>query len=336
VRRVFAWLLVGVLVVFVLILAAGVVSNYWVPACQSCHGDVARSVASGSHKAQSCLSCHAGTAAKQVHAFRRSVLFGMILRFYPVSGTKTVADASCKNCHSDQQMDRLLTAQGLHIDHQICAQGGTCVSCHATAGHTLKKNWPARYSMNQCLRCHKQQSVPNTSNCKLCHVRVPSVTAKTTGAASSFALVHGKDWKKNHGLGDQETCSVCHETSFCVSCHGPGFPHDVWTVRTHGRYAKLPDNKCGTCHKDKSYCDGCHGITMPHPADYAQTHAADPKAKAGTVCKKCHVRSDCTVCHNAPAGMAGAAGTAGAARAGVGATATPTTTTTTTPGTTGP
>lgn len=257
-RRVFVGFGFCILILLALVLVAGVVSNYWVPACQNCHANIYRSVAAGSHKSQGCLSCHAGKTPQQEHAFRRSVLFSMMLRLYPVPASATVTDTNCKSCHNDQELSQLTNSQNLRIRHESCATGSTCVSCHATAGHTLETIWPSCYSMGQCLCCHQQQAVIGNIDCKKCHLGDPWALPSASG--SSYALTHGRKGDK-HVLGDPETCGACHASDFCVSCHGKGVPHDAWTVKTHGQYAGQAGSKCSTCHKDTSFCDDCHGVS---------------------------------------------------------------------------
>ena len=144
--------------------------------------------------------------------------------------------------------------------------------------------------METCIACHASQGA--STKCDTCHENKDRQQRVSTGV---FAITHGKNWRKTHGMGNTATCSVCHTAAKCEKCHGVGLPHDKEFMARHGAIAGDPAAKCYTCH-DTRFCADCHGLAMPHSKTFTRDHAARAKSDP-KLCKRCHAGSDCTDCH---------------------------------------
>ncbi len=300
--KIITWVIV---ILAVLAILPAIAATAGTPACSNCHTDEVKAQKQTAHANVDCTACHEGSTGITRWAFRQTVVYGMVLKIVPLSGTQAgIPDASCVACHESGTIGTgakgLVTANGLHIEHADCSKGQTCVSCHGDSGHTVPDEMTTRYTMDACVSCHSENQI-DSSDCKSCHVDSPEKKSldKAGISASTFSVTHGKDWKQMHGTGDQTTCSACHESKDCARCHGPLVPHDRYIVSMHGKAAADPDNKCGTCHTDEKFCSDCHGVEMPHPSNYLKVHAADAAGAGEKKCYNCHAKSDCTTCHDA-------------------------------------
>jgi len=292
-----------VLVVVVLAVLPALIATVYTPRCENCHTDQVNAQKSGPHVRITCQACHAGTTGSRRLAFRETVMYGMKLKLVSLPSQASVPNESCANCHSNANFStgssKVVTSKGLRINHVACSKGQSCTSCHGGIGHQIKGQVPTTYNMDACVACHAQNQ-KDSSNCADCHADSYTSTAKQLGFSSAtFSAVHGANWEKMHGAGDQSTCLSCHKQSDCARCHGALVPHDAYIITTHGKAAAAPDAKCNTCHKDQKFCDDCHGMPMPHPSNFLQTHAAVTKTVGETTCYNCHAKSDCDNCHNA-------------------------------------
>ena len=288
-----------VLACLVLYLLPGAIATVWVPACVRCHSDIADSQGGLPHADQACISCHGGSTPLARLTYRYTVMYHMVLPLSPLQAdTARIHNDHCRSCHTVDEGLGIVVARGIRIKHQACTADIRCIVCHGAVGHELESSWSSHYSMNQCLRCHLQKSVYSDDGCEQCHEGKYRPLSK--GSRSSFSLVHGKNWKQTHGLGDIKTCSACHDEAMCGRCHGQLVPHDSRTIITkHGKVAADPENKCASCHREQSFCMDCHGIVMPHPERFLQEHSAITRALPDGTCDKCHLSNDCDACHNA-------------------------------------
>ncbi len=303
-RRRLIWAAPAILVA--LIILAGGYYAVALPGCASCHGkgEFAEQTQASAHAAVECRSCHVPTAALDRVGFGFRQLFHMVL---PLDrGTDrdaaAVPDARCVVCH-DKLDTKTSTSNGLRIRHSSCAEGSSCSACHSATAHGTATTWLRVYDMDTCLECHVSQS---SVKCDLCHEGRATERRIKSG---TFAVTHGPDWQKTHGMGNAATCTVCHTAATCDKCHGPGLPHDAKFIEKHAEFAVQPDAKCSGCH-ERSFCNDCHGTEMPHPAGFTKTHEktsdADPAA-----CKRCHSDDDCKTCHEMHVHPGGAIGTLG-------------------------
>jgi len=165
-----------------------------------------------------------------------------------------------------------------------------CTECHSDVGHGFVSAGRV-IVMDSCMGCH--DGAEASQECSSCHVG----ERERTDVSSAWAQVHSTNWASTHGMGELETCAVCHPAEDCSTCHMQ-MPHGpVWT-NLHGQTAiDVGDDTCVECHVE-SLCVGCHGLEMPHPQDFLPIHA-DKVIAVGSddVCLACHALNDCDDCH---------------------------------------
>lgn len=290
--RLSAWLVGLGVVAFALPVVVCTVSP---PGCASCHtarGLIA-DVTSEAHfvTGVSCVDCHIGSAIEDRIRFGVYQAYGMAVPILDTaeSSALAIADSSCRSCHDD--IDGTMTVAGLRIKHDECASGSSCVDCHSDAAHTEGVSWPTVYDMDTCLGCHDAAAAYDA--CDTCHVGSLERVRRTTGA---WAVTHGSDWQRTHGMGEMTTCRACHAESYCTRCHGPGVPHDERFFGRHGALSLSADARCTECH-EQALCDDCHGLEMPHPIEFTRGHADLVDGTDDASCKACHADADCVTCH---------------------------------------
>lgn len=258
--------------------------------CGSCHGgELMEASKRSAHASVECLSCHtSGTSLG-----RASFALGHVPRLIPSINLPTrdlsdIQDRRCRECHDTIDTD-VSVANGIRIDHAVCATESRCTQCHSTTAHGAAVSWVRTYDMEVCLGCHASEG---PADCGQCHEGRPREDRITTGV---FGVTHGPDWKKTHGMGSSASCSACHTAANCGTCHGPGLPHDDAFMDVHGTVSKRAEAKCESCH-ERRFCDGCHGLSMPHSRSFVLGHGADAESDRA-LCDRCHAESDCAICH---------------------------------------
>jgi hypothetical protein len=289
----------GVVALMVLVTTCAITfAAVTLPGCDSCHlvGDFGVQTRKSDHAAVECKSCHIGNdvvsrVAYGTHVVTRTAVNALTPgQRPPNAGRAQVADPACLACHAAVN-DAVVTRNGVRVLHSKCAVGSQCTDCHSTTAHGTAVPWPRTYSMDKCLHCHGQND--QVVQCDKCH---EGRRAEDRLARGPWAVTHGTNWRKTHGMGDQFTCAACHPKGYCDRCHGPGLPHGAGFMAVHSRLALAPAAKCDTCHKP-AFCTGCHGLEMPHPDGFAKTHAEQVKRDGETLCRSCHSEQDCTQCH---------------------------------------
>jgi len=264
------------------------------PDCTRCHmsGRFAAATSESAHGDLSCTSCHGGRSVGGRLGFIGNKLAHMYLPIgKPDPTLANVPSATCRRCHTKDLKGRVQEANGLRIRHSSCATTRECTDCHSTTAHGDATSWPRRTTMDMCFDCHGTASV--SAKCNLCHVdRLPEARIKT----GVFAITHGPNHMKTHGMGAQRTCVPCHGNTKCGRCHGAGVPHQIGFVNQHGAVAKSAEAKCMMCHR-ASFCTDCHRLQMPHPAQFVSQHSGLVKKVGDDRCKRCHDPNDCTTCH---------------------------------------
>lgn len=281
------------LVILLLVVPVGVFTAAPV-GCLSCHDgpEFTALPESSAHADVACASCHIGPGLPQRVRFASYQAFGMMVRIVDTSDTAVsrIGDDVCTSCHD--QLGGLTESAGLRVRHDSCAQGSSCVSCHSAAAHLEGVSWPTGYSMERCLSCHSTREV--SQSCDSCHVGKLDRTVPATG---TFAVTHGPNWERTHGMGDIATCSACHtDDDFCVRCHGLGVPHTPRFTNVHSTIATDARAKCLSCH-EQAFCGDCHVYEMPHPESFVPEHPSIVERDGEAGCGMCHEKIDCTSCH---------------------------------------
>ena len=286
--------------VFVLTLLFAGFYSIFPPNCERCHvgpkakKDIRITPSHSAHKDTACIKCHAGKGVVSRAAFGAQVAYGMVAPVFSQANfdADSSYDSKCKSCHI--KLSGVSLNNGIRINHDKCATESSCVSCHGNSGHTVNDSATnVTYTMDECFSCHKE--ISSDKKCSLCHVGRSSQAIKST---SSWQITHGPNWKKTHGMGNLDTCSVCHADSMCAKCHGVGVPHKKDFFSEHGKYGQSKGQNCITCHAT-TFCSDCHGgYEMPHPKDFIRTHVDVAQTNDDPSCSICHNETDCTNCHS--------------------------------------
>ena len=305
-RRWLTWLMIAGAGALVLALGATAYTAAVLPGCESCHDDseFVAATAAAPHAEIDCASCHVGTAAADRVSFGARQVFHMQLRVVSGEGRdwEVVPDTRCRSCHED--IDQAVASSGgLKIAHVTCAVGSECTDCHSATGHGTATAWVRVYDMETCLECHVSQA---NSDCDLCHA---GQLASDRIASGTFAITHGPEWEKTHGMGDGATCAACHTAASCEKCHGVGLPHASGFVDDHAEFAVSEQAQCNGCH-EPAFCSNCHGLEMPHPTTFIRGHSDAAEANEA-LCQRCHAGPDCTQCHETHVHPGGAIGSGG-------------------------
>lgn len=311
VRAIIGWVLIGAAVAVLLFVTVSPASN----ACFGCHDSQRRALGESGHAAvASCYDCHLanglwswpGQKIREVFVMAPRQVFGADL-----PSLAQVSAGACLDCHEDIY-NATTSARGLRIAHDPCARGVSCDECHATVAHGESSGRRASYTMDACTACHAAEKA--TLECASCH---PEGTENAERSDGPWQVTHGANWEKTHGMGDLQSCRVCHSDGYCVRCHVVDVPHPGSFGKEHGpTYVRSPDS-CRTCHDQTRFCDPCHGMKMPHPASFAREHGTEAVSMTDERCKRCHMMSDCVKCHEShihPGGAAESAADAGVGR----------------------
>lgn len=282
--------LAGIVGLFVVAIGATAI---WLPGCEGCHSEGAfgAATAQGAHAEVACTSCHGAGSVGSRLSLATAQVTGMYLPLRKVDpSVAAVPDTRCKVCHAPQ-LDAVVENAGLRIVHSSCAPGRQCTECHSPTAHGAEVSWPRSATMQMCFDCHGGAAAP--ADCDLCHAaKLPDDRVRT----DVFAITHGPNYERTHGMGRMTSCSACHEDTKCAKCHGAGLPHGNNFVSEHGPSATSAAAKCTSCHQER-FCSDCHGYEMPHPRTFTKGHGRLVDDQGDSSCTKCHDASDCTRCH---------------------------------------
>lgn len=263
-----------------------------------------------------CLDCHGGVERSEV----------LKERYIPPMEV-------CMRCHEGD-----MGATGCAVCHvQVEGLRPTSHDADWSGGH----GWFVRAGDETCAMCHQE------SSCGECHAPGALVGSKESpkdlhglfafrlGDGSSMILeeVHDLGFRYTHPQdvkAKERDCSTCHETSFCVTCHGSGEGgKPVWhggegwgawageMGTGGGRHAELARRdieQCAGCHDTRGadpVCLLCHMDRMPGRGNDPRTHDAgfsDAMDRGpwhedeGWVCYTCHLfkkgpEGFCQYCH---------------------------------------
>jgi hypothetical protein len=295
------WLMVAGVVAILLV--AGTYNAVALPGCRSCHNTngLIAATKTSPHASVDCRACHvpAGRLNRVSFGFRQTFHMFIPLTDGAARDASAVPDSRCLACHAKVESS-VVSANGIRIAHETCDKGASCTDCHSATAHGKATSWVRTYDMDRCLECHVTKA---QTACNLCHEGRSTAERIVTG---TFAVTHGPKWQETHGMGNPATCTVCHTSNDCASCHGSGVPHDSKFIEKHAAAAADKNAKCSTCHAT-TFCESCHGTPMPHGPTFIRDHAKSAAAQP-QLCKRCHADSDCTRCHETHVHPGGAIG----------------------------
>jgi nitrate/TMAO reductase-like tetraheme cytochrome c subunit len=298
-----AAILITVVVVFLGVALSATSSPRFCSACKNMQSHVA-TVEQSAHRDVNCEQCHTVPGPFFFLTSKLNDLQEPIKQLTgnyekPIVGS--VSNQSCRRCHTDEQLFKTISANGIRVNHEHLIQAGfLCQRCHSTVAHGNavpegSRTYPV---MEQCLICHNNHykaadGTVATAQCDLCH--------KKPGYAAEPASHKQSDWYHRHGaIGVLSTCSACHtKPDACTRCHGGILmPHPESWLYQHGKTAELKGRKsCSQCHDVKQYCNTCHKVPMPHPQDFVASHPQAAERYGTPTCFNCHVLDNCQACH---------------------------------------
>lgn len=213
----------------------------------------------------------------------------------------------CANCHdkldpgpddltNDWRLERKLIFN--HPAH--FARGIRCQACHQEFPH--KPGRTDHVPIETCFTCHGSlhgpQGVVAPTNCDACHT---SDIAKVTPEhqASNWLLAKGEPLAE-HGQKAKKSelyCKMCHEATFCQSCHNMDIPHPEDWVPSHNEVAAEKRAACLMCHETVKSCDDCHHEAFPELPDWSAQHRSVATGQGAEDCFTCHEPPFCSSCH---------------------------------------
>jgi hypothetical protein len=271
------------------------------------------------------------------------------------------SDMDCTDCHED--IDKATTLARMHRPTTA-----TCEQCHEGDKEKFVGKWnapPARLTFDhaahlkrvggksqadKCANCHKslpdpgdEVTAPPMDACTSCHNHQADYAAgrcrpchvDLKGLEPEKYFTHAGDWLRNHksfARPSAESCSQCHDQTYCSACHSPqtaaarpsvifpervdsSFIHRGDYVSRHAIEAGANPASCRRCHGPQ-YCDTCHTTAnvssnagasafSPHPAGWSSRGAGerfhgDAARRDASSCAACHdqgARSLCVGCH---------------------------------------
>lgn len=298
-----------VLTVVVVVIGISLAATSLPSFCALCksHEPIVEAYHAGAHNDVNCELCHSKPGPFFFLTAKMEALEQPIAQLtgdYEEPILASVLNQSCRQCHRNDKLFGVITAQGINVDHEHLIEAGfLCIRCHSTTGHPEAVPRGARTypSMDQCLMCHNNEFVSEdgetaVADCELCHVK--------PGYADMPASHDDPAWDTRHGsVGILSTCSACHdEPDSCRTCHsGLEMPHpESWLSRHGARTDQVGVEACEDCHDTETYCDTCHQVKMPHPNNYVVKHPG-PAERVGQTCFNCHEVDNCQACHEAHA-----------------------------------
>ena len=263
--------------------------------CRTCHEMVPYydAWAAGPHAQDAqCVECHVdpGLPARFAHKF---VALGEVVAHFsgdtsfPRATPPDVPDARCIRCH-----DALPKTTDRGFSHEVHAEKGQCVTCHAATGHdvtteALKAAGIFNASVETTTKPGEFATVDGGAANIKGHIKVACSRCHDM-AKTGCPRCHKTDSAKHPWKGD---CTECHKAgekfafthpgaADCERCHKPGDKH---FKPASGKLAA-----CKTCHTETS---GDWKFNHPNSrADCAGCHKAPAKHYAGQ-CSECHHRT---------------------------------------------
>ncbi len=198
----------------------------------------------------------------------------------------------CSTCHYDGINEPLIQKKSdLLFNHKqhVTDQKMECTTCHkgldevAYAFESKTVNPP----MNTCYTCHNNTTVA-TNTCETCHISTANLLPQDHKEVG-FMKAH-----KFHANDMDAQCQMCHDNSFCESCH----VSTTMITETNG------DRDFITPYSPHNFIDNSkqQTISRVHDLNYRFTHGIDVTSKA-TECQTCHqTETFCVKCHDSKGG----------------------------------
>ena len=285
-------MLVGVLGLFLMLLAVAPNTLLVSDQCGSCHAisEPAQAWESGVHAAVPCYSCHASSGlAGSVQASTRELQRMVSPEDARAAGQ--VYDGRCLDCH--ENIAEGVVGTSIRMRHEdVIGAGYSCSDCHYEVGHEglaamRGEDLSDRRSvMVLCIGCHDGEQV--SAECVLCHDGRPSDSADVKPAGDTPAAIQCKG------------CHTAETDASCIECHGLELPHPQDFMPQHAGLSWNDPALCARCHEQAAPQNGCdcHGDVNLHGTYEEWFPKHGPAARDGWPggCN-CHDVSYCASCH---------------------------------------
>jgi len=220
----------------------------------------------------------------------------------------------CTNCHDrlDRELDWRRERKLIFNHPAHFAKGIRCAACHQEFPH--KPGKIIYVSVETCFTCHGTthgaEGIMAPTSCNTCHTG--GIAPVTVDHKQEAWVLFKGDGLALHARAAQEKrlyCKMCHEQSFCDSCHQTQIPHaEDWVQTAHRAEAQKNRNACTMCHDDKQFCNSCHHASYDALPDWSLQHKAVPLRDGAESCFECHQPLFCSKCHVSTGGARRAPG----------------------------
>jgi hypothetical protein len=268
-----------------------------------------------------CLACHAGIDRAGQLETRYGPTHTECARCHKVDQRE-----GCALCHTRPERATVAPPRdrGLIFSHarHVEPAKGNCVRCHLEIPDATSVEASVTPAMSTCTEgCHSAWMAEQ--KCRSCHSDLTRYSLESIQFMS-----HGIGFEKRHAeaaRSQPESCTQCHERSFCSDCHSstqlvePGtrlaerstrnFIHPEPYRAIHAMEARLEPDRCQTCHRPV-FCESCHasvGLSSlstlraaPHPGGWLDPaspnfHGLEARRDI-TSCASCHDQGPASVC----------------------------------------
>ncbi len=209
----------------------------------------------------------------------------------------------CANCHDrlDRELDWRRERKLVFNHPAHFAKGIRCAACHQEFPH--KPGRILHVSVETCFTCHGtihgQGGELAPTGCDVCHTAdIATITPDHKQAAWVLQPGAGGARHARAALERRLYCKMCHEDSFCESCHQTQVPHpEDWVPVAHQQPAQQVRAACLMCHESQQYCDECHHSAFDKLPDWGTQHEAVVTVGGAESCFECHEPVVCANCH---------------------------------------
>ena len=209
----------------------------------------------------------------------------------------------CANCHDrlDRELDWRKQRKLIFNHPAHFARGIRCAACHQEFPH--KPGRIVHVPVETCFTCHGTthgpQGILAPTGCDVCHTAdIARITPDHEQA--TWVLQPGKGLARHAraALERRLYCKMCHEESFCRSCHRVDMPHpEDWVPAGHQEPAAKSGDACLKCHETKALCNDCHHAAFARLPDWTTQHKRVVLPRGAEPCFACHEPPYCSRCH---------------------------------------
>jgi hypothetical protein len=130
--------------------------------------------------------------------------------------------------------------------------------------------------------------------------------AEDAGAAGlSKPASHDHAWATEHAAfakSDVQNCYICHQQSYCDSCHASDNPKEAYHktnyVYTHYLDKFIDDRECASCHNNQDFCVACHEASRATSGGRPASHAQPGWSTTGHAEVVAYELDACVACHD--------------------------------------